>query len=75
VNALVLSFVVALVLHMRSACCSIAWFPGIVPIGFLLAKVRPLTIFIIFFYNIRTSLGLINNIIIIIKRAILNIDI
>ena len=41
-HALVLSFIVALVLHMRSACCSIAWFPGIVPVGFLLAEVRPL---------------------------------
>jgi hypothetical protein len=44
VHALVLSFIVALVLHMRSACCSIAWFPGIVPVGFLLAEVRPPTI-------------------------------
>jgi len=33
---------IALYLHMRSACCSIAWFPGIVPVGFLLAEVRPL---------------------------------
>jgi hypothetical protein len=32
VHALVLSFIVALVLHMRFARCSIAWFPGIVPV-------------------------------------------
>ena len=32
--ALVLSFIVALVLHMRSAYCFIAWFPSIVPVGF-----------------------------------------
>ena len=44
VYALVLSFIVALVLHMRSAYCFIAWFPGIVLVGFLLAEVRPLTI-------------------------------
>ena len=43
-HTLVLSFTVALVLHMRSACCSIAWFPGIVPVGFLLAEVRPPTL-------------------------------
>jgi len=40
-HALVLSFIVALVLHMRSTYCSIAWFPSIVPVGFLLAEVRP----------------------------------
>jgi hypothetical protein len=44
VHSLVLSFIVALVLHMRSARCSIAWFPGIVPVGFFLAEVRPLTL-------------------------------
>jgi hypothetical protein len=44
VYALVLSFIVALVLHMRSAYCFIAWFPGIVLVGFLLAEVRPPTI-------------------------------
>jgi hypothetical protein len=44
VYALVLSFIVALVLHMRSAYCFIAWFPGIVLVGFLLAEVRPPTV-------------------------------
>jgi len=29
---------------MRSTCFSIAWFPGIVPVGFLLAEVRPPTL-------------------------------
>jgi hypothetical protein len=36
---------IALVLHMRSTCCSIAWFPSIVPVRFLLAKVCPPTIY------------------------------
>jgi hypothetical protein len=31
---LVCMLFIALVLHMRSACCSIAWFPSIVPVGF-----------------------------------------
>jgi hypothetical protein len=30
---------------MRSPSYSIAWFPSIVHVGFLLAEVRPLTVF------------------------------
>ena len=47
VHALVLSFIVALVLYMRFARCSIAWFPSIVLIRFLLAKVCPLYMFLV----------------------------
>ena len=47
VHALILSFIIALVLHMRFAYCSIAWFPGIVLVGFLLAKVCPLYMFLV----------------------------
>jgi hypothetical protein len=47
VHALVLSFIVGLVLYMRFARCSIAWFPGIVLVGFLLAKVCPLYMFLV----------------------------
>jgi hypothetical protein len=32
---------------MRFARCSIAWFPGIVLVGFLLAKVCPLYMFLV----------------------------
>ena len=45
VHALVLSFIVALVLYMRFAYYSIAWFPSIILVRFLLAKVYPLICF------------------------------
>ena len=44
VHTLVLPSTVALVLYMRFGYCFIAWFPSIVLVGFLLAKVRPPTI-------------------------------
>jgi uncharacterized membrane protein len=43
VHALVLSFIIALILYMRFACYSITWFPSIIFVGFLLAKVCPFT--------------------------------
>jgi hypothetical protein len=41
---------------MRSACCSIAWFPGIVPVGFLLAEVRPPTLVSYIIYSSSVAL-------------------
>jgi hypothetical protein len=47
VHALVLSFYYCLIFTYAFVGCSIAWFPGIVPVGFLLAEVRPPTLSLI----------------------------